>query len=657
MDPGSAPLDPRLRDSTGAGLRPGPPTTPAQQQKALSASSGTLPHQLPLLQPLPAQQQSPYSHAHPHSHSHSHSHAHVHAHSHGHGHPLAQSPSPPYSHVSSSFTPQNKTLTPIATGASHAPQHQHQSQQSHSQQTPSHQRTGSSGPATPEGGIPGDPNDPKKQRACESCRGLKVRCEPDVANPDGPCKRCAKAGRACVVTQPTRKRQKKTDNRVAELEKKIDALTASLQATRTGVTLPPATAMSPGEPASASGPGSGPPGAIAGPTSAASSVGQKPDEGPAPGSAGSGYGSSPLVVRDWTSQVRDTTRERSASTTSYTTSQRAAAASKTLSSYGTIDINTNTKGYSPPIAGHKRKLGDGRDESRPTLGGPPRPETPEEQPDVVDRNIITLAQADELFTRYTNQMSPHLPCVVFPADMAASELRETKPILFLSIMAAATSEMPHIQKVLTKELMQIFAEKIIIIGQKSLELVQALHVAAIWYWPPEHFEELKFYQLVHVAAVMAIDIGLGRKKQAKGGFRKHIPQTWGDHPLKKNAPPDPTTLEARRTWLSCYFLATNTSMALHRPNLIRWTTFMAECVDVLEGSPEAAPSDKYFCHLIWTHKVAEEVGVLLSMDDPTSTPSISDSRTQYALRGFERELERYSNAIPKEMQQGEFWSY
>ncbi|KAL8856277.1 MAG: hypothetical protein Q9178_007114 [Gyalolechia marmorata] len=72
--------------------------------------------------------------------------------------------------------------------------------------------------------------DTKRPRACEACRGLKVRCDPDPVQ--GTCRRCAKAGRHCVVTAPSRKRQKKTDSRVAELEKKIDALTASLHATK-----------------------------------------------------------------------------------------------------------------------------------------------------------------------------------------------------------------------------------------------------------------------------------------------------------------------------------------------------------------------------------------------------------------------------------------
>lgn len=69
--------------------------------------------------------------------------------------------------------------------------------------------------------------DTKRPRACDSCRGLKVKCIIDPASRD-PCKRCAKAGRQCIVTPPTRKRQKKADGRVAELERKIDALTATL---------------------------------------------------------------------------------------------------------------------------------------------------------------------------------------------------------------------------------------------------------------------------------------------------------------------------------------------------------------------------------------------------------------------------------------------
>jgi hypothetical protein len=80
--------------------------------------------------------------------------------------------------------------------------------------------------------APQKKDDYRRSRACEACRGLKVKCEPDPNG--GACKRCTKANRNCVITAPNRKRQKKTDTRVAELERKIDALTATLQATKNG---------------------------------------------------------------------------------------------------------------------------------------------------------------------------------------------------------------------------------------------------------------------------------------------------------------------------------------------------------------------------------------------------------------------------------------
>ncbi|KAG7292679.1 hypothetical protein NEMBOFW57_002716 [Staphylotrichum longicolle] len=453
----------------------------------------------------------------------------------------------------------------------------------------------------------GQPGDPKKPRACESCRGLKVRCDPDPADPEGPCKRCVKAKRPCVVTQPTRKRQKKTDSRVAELEKKIDALTASLQATRrvqqqhqqqqrqeeAAVRYPP-----PPPQVVAPAPVSAPAPLLPPPQPVSSSVGLQL---PLPaGMAAAGQ-------KRKFEERRDSGEDAG-------------------SGLGSRDAASGSSSVTPQPAGEAGKE--------------------QVQADVVDRGILTMALAHELLMRYVNQMCPHLPGVILPPGLTVAELRASKPILFLSVMAAASSEMPNLQRVLTKEMMLMFADRII-----SLELVQALQVSVIWYWPPERFEELKFYQMVHIAAVMAIEIGLGRKKAARGGFRKHISHAWRDHPLRKQAPPDPTTLEARRAWLTCYFMATNTSMALHRPNLIRWTPFVAECMDVLESSPDAVPTDKYLCHLVWTHKLAEEVGIQFSMDDPASTPNLAEPRTQHALKGFERELERYLYAIPKDFQQ------
>ncbi|RYO87039.1 hypothetical protein DL762_004464 [Monosporascus cannonballus] len=376
------------------------------------------------------------------------------------------------------------------------------------------------------GATPQDPNDPKRPRACEACRGLKVKCEPDPANPDGPCKRCAKAGRNCIVTQPTRKRQKKTDSRVAELEKKIDALTASLQATRGG-----------GAPHLGNGQ-------------------RIPSPDDQDNFTGLSYGNVPS------------------------------------SSWGPPPSREPHSHYVPPVegqslasplgvgAGQKRKSYDTQTTSEPQepaasqQAQPPRPNA-----DLIDRGILTMDQAEALFLRYTKEMAVHLPAVVFPASITAAQLRRTMPYLFLGIMMAASSEMPQVQRQLANELVHLIADRVVIRGEKSLELVQLLQISVIWYYPPEHFEELKFYQFVHMAAVMAIDIGLGRKR----GMSKSrlMPSTWRNYPFKKTPYPDPTSIEARRAWLSSYFLAANVSMALHRTNLVRWTSFMTESSLVL----------------------------------------------------------------------------
>lgn len=69
----------------------------------------------------------------------------------------------------------------------------------------------------------------RRPRSCESCRGLKVKCEPTI---EGSCKRCVKAGRECLYTESSGRRKKKQDNKVAELEKKVSGLTAALLAQR-----------------------------------------------------------------------------------------------------------------------------------------------------------------------------------------------------------------------------------------------------------------------------------------------------------------------------------------------------------------------------------------------------------------------------------------
>lgn len=171
--------------------------------------------------------------------------------------------------------------------------------------------------------------------------------------------------------------------------------------------------------------------------------------------------------------------------------------------------------------------------------------------------LISPETASTIFDRYVTQLAPHLPAVVFPAGTTAEQIWREKPILYVCILSCASHGIVHpdIGRDLTREAVGAIADCVVRNGAKSLELIQAMQVTALWYKPPERAEQTNFYQIIHMGAVMALDIGLGKRfnlakaRRGFGGPGAHFAP--GPH---KTVPQDSDTLEARRAWLGCYYL-------------------------------------------------------------------------------------------------------
>jgi hypothetical protein len=360
----------------------------------------------------------------------------------------------------------------------------------------------------PENSAHADPNDTpgdaKRPRACEPCRQLKVRCDPDPVHPQGSCKRCAKARRPCVVTAPTRKRQKKTDSRVAELERKIDALTATLQASHSPDALFSGAARQQPSP--------------------------KHDE--------------QLADRRWMTgeqKIAGNKRRRS--------DELRESSGDLLAPRYSRPGSPSAEQIPSQASKHWRRAGAG-DSAPPAV----KHETGNEFSDMIDRGIIDLKTASAAFDRYVHKMAPELPFVVFPPGTTMGEVRRNKPYLFLAIVAAAVGVFnPDAQPILVNETYRLIAEQAVIKGQKSLELVQTIMVCSIWYLPPDNFEELKFYFLTHMAVVMAMDLGLNRRVSENTRTMNMLRELIAKKPLGPAF--DPEGPEARRTWVGCYYLS------------------------------------------------------------------------------------------------------
>ncbi|KAL4943467.1 hypothetical protein BDV06DRAFT_189857 [Aspergillus oleicola] len=514
-------------------------------------------------------------------------------------------------HLSSS------TLNPYTQSSNgHHQQHPHQNAQAAYGEPPSFPPFR----ASPQQDHLGDPNDPnadaKRPRACESCRSLKVRCEPDP-NPEEPCKRCAKAGRSCIVTVPSRKRQKKTDSRVTELERKIDVLTASLQASQKVDALLPSNNSAQAQQVQGTSPEGRGEGGVGRRwlVPGQSMSGSSERSGGVNGRAGSGGSGN---KRHFSGELKDSRGRDTAHSTPSQASDPSPAS----------EITDNT-GRRWPAA-----WSGWGNRSQPS----PREQTTEtpRSPDIVDRGLVGLSAASNAFTRYVEAMCHHIPMVVFSPGTQMSEVRRHRPVLFHAIVAVAVGPFESsAQGPLLVELYRTIGERVIVKGEKSLDLVQGLLVSCAFYTPPENFEEIKFYQLAQLAVTVGMDIGMYRKASAKGkpfnlirDFVKHAPMT------------DPDSPEVRRAWLGCYFVSVQTSSALRRPILVRWLPYMDECVEILENSPDALPTDKRMVHWAKLGRIIEDISARFFADDLGGL-TFNETKAQFTLKAFEKQLEQW----------------
>jgi hypothetical protein len=192
---------------------------------------------------------------------------------------------------------------------------------------------------------------------------------------------------------------------------------------------------------------------------------------------------------------------------------------------------------------------------------PPKVEAPNDFADVIDRGLVDIETANAAFDRYVNEMAVEMPMVVFPPGTTMGDVRRGKPTLFLTILAAAIGKFnKEAQLTLLTESYKMIADRVVVKGEKSLELIQALLVSTIWYLPPDNLEELKFYQLIHMAVVLAMDIGLNRRIQGDLKPFARLRELLIKKPQGGNL--DVSGPEARRTWVGCYFLSVQ-SVALH----------------------------------------------------------------------------------------------
>lgn len=287
--------------------------------------------------------------------------------------------------------------------------------------------------------------------------------------------------------------------------------------------------------------------------------------------------------------------------------------------------------------------------------------------DVIDRRLLSMATARQLFKTYKEDLFQHYPMVPIPESVSADEMRGTKPTLFLAIIAAASEkESSDLSALLDREVLQQYATRSLIQSEKSLALVQALLISVVWYHPPGKFGQLKYYEYIHMAANMAMDLGIGtrpmhyrsrlgnlsRGREPAAQAMLHPAEDASYHdlsvtPRSRPSSPDTGNTQSRRTFLACYAICAGVSLSLRRPNILRVSSYVRDCVDYLERASDAIPSDRTIVAWIRLTIIAEEISVSFTFDDPGGAASITQLRTQLVLKDFEKRLSQWYAGVPR----------
>lgn len=163
--------------------------------------------------------------------------------------------------------------------------------------------------------------------------------------------------------------------------------------------------------------------------------------------------------------------------------------------------------------------------------------------DTFTDGFLSPELAERLYRAFINNMTPLYPLISIPASCTWLSTRRDRPALFRAMITAASiSAQPDISTRLFRETARFLADKVVVAGDKSLDLIQALLVLSTWHLPPNTFGELKFSQYAHMAATMVIELRASNER------------LYAETLASETLPPSHEVVETCRTFLATYFL-------------------------------------------------------------------------------------------------------
>ncbi|CRG83786.1 hypothetical protein PISL3812_01142 [Talaromyces islandicus] len=252
---------------------------------------------------------------------------------------------------------------------------------------------------------------------------------------------------------------------------------------------------------------------------------------------------------------------------------------------------------------------------------PPTSSVLEGQPSIVDRGLLSEAEAERLVATFQLDLVPKFPFVLIAHGETAASLRNREPFLFLCIVAASMGSEHPLRKTVAEEIMKHVALRIVTYSERNLELLRGLLVHCAWYTYPAEKCHPRLLLLAQFCVSTLYDLGLHRK-------------------------PDPN-LEEQRALLGTYWLSVGVCGTLGRPVTMKHDDRIDE--GMVSVASTGLMSDRWiapFIHLQTFLATIDEVYASMQTSGGRALVQVTQGSLQRQFDGVRACVERHLLSCP-----------
>ncbi|CAI7661713.1 unnamed protein product [Penicillium manginii] len=186
---------------------------------------------------------------------------------------------------------------------------------------------------------------------------------------------------------------------------------------------------------------------------------------------------------------------------------------------------------------------------------PPTGSAMEGQPSIVDRGLLSEAEAEQLLATFRLDFLPKFPFILIENSENVAQLKNREPFLFLCVVSATMGSSHRLRKIVADEIMKHVTLRIVTRSERNLELLRGLLVHVAWYSYPAEKYHPRFLLLMQICVSMLYDLGLHKKPNLN--------------------------LNEQRVLLGTYWLSAGSYGVLGRPVVIKHDSRIDECMKTL----------------------------------------------------------------------------